>query len=287
MSVMDDQAGEDDDYSDDDLDALPDHAFHELQENAIQSTQQPSLTAQVQLPTTEQPTRLAGHLGRLSVGGHGSHAANQRVFQAPSSDYGDFDEDMLDGEIFNAAEEPALAARYEVAAGDQELGEFSQREPSRLQRLRTDRRISGPVEAQQRVKQQGAAGAPTSNANGPGDQDATAQEGNVVHGLNLNPTGPPPPESADVNALQSQVQKVGLLKRSLYRDCLLILLFSCYVNVRHCKRPFKMPTTMLIQRLAKLLSCEPMRPKSKRNLRTERYFYRNRTPTKQRGKKPK
>lgn len=209
---MEDLAGEDDDYSDDDLDALPDHAFHQFQNNAIQSTQQPSLSAQVQLPTTNQSTGPAGGLGRLSVGGPASLADKQNAFQAPSSDYGDFDEEMLDGEIFDAAEEPALAARYEAGTGGKEPKEYSQREQWRLQRYGMDQTKSAPIETQQRVIQQGAVGEPMSDSNYPRGLNATGREGRTMYMLNQNPTSLPPQESADVNALQAQVHKVGLFK---------------------------------------------------------------------------
>ena len=281
---MDDQAGDDDDYSDDDLDALPDHAFHELQENAIQFTQQPSLNPQAQLPTVKQSPRLAGGFGRLSVGGPASHAPNQHVFQAPSSDYGDFDEEMLDGEIFDAAEEPALAARYDAYAGEKEPGEFTQREQWRLQNYGSNPRESRPPEARQLFNQHGAVSVPFPTGNDSGGPNATGRGGKAVYLVNQNPTGPPAQGSADVNALQAQVQKVGLLKTQLCWDCLLILLLSCYVNVRHFNRPFKMPTTTLTQRLAKLLSCEPMRRRSGRTLRVKRRLYKKCTLMKQRDK---
>lgn len=209
---MDDQAGEDDDYSDDDLDALPDHAFHQLQENAIQSTQQPSLSAQVQLPTINQSIGLAGGLGRLSVGVPASLAADQHAFQAPSSDYGDFDEEMLDGEIFDAAEEPALAARYEAGAGGKEPEEYSQRGQWRLQRYGVNQSKSAPMVTQPRVNPQGTIGVPLSNGNDSRGPNAIGQGRRAVHTLNQNPTGLPPQESVDVNALQAQVQKVGSSK---------------------------------------------------------------------------
>lgn len=202
---MDDQGGEDDDYSDDDLDALPDHAFHQLQKNAIESTPQPSLSTQVQLPTIKQSTSLAGGLGRLSAGGPASHAANQHAFQAPSSDYGDFDEEMLDGEILDAAEEPVLAARYEAGAGGKKPREYSQREQWRLQRYAANQRKSGPIEAQQRVNQQGALGVPLSNGSDCGGPNTTGQGERAVYLVN---PGLHPQESADVNALQAQVLKL-------------------------------------------------------------------------------
>lgn len=221
---MDDQAGEDDDYSDDDLDALPDNTFHQLQEHAIQSTQHPSLSAQVQLPSIRKSTGLAGGLGRLSVSRPVSH---QHAFHAPSSDYGDFDEEMLDGEIFDAAEEPALAAKYEADAGGEESDEYSQREQWRLQRYGAHQRKAGSIEVQQRINQPGAVGVSFSSGNNPGGLNGTGQGGGAVYSVNQIPTGPPPQESAEVNALQAQVQKVGLLNTQVYTDCLLIPLFSC------------------------------------------------------------
>lgn len=250
---MDDQAGEEDDYSDDDLDTLPDHAFHQLQENAIQSTQQPSLSAQVQLPVLRQSRGLAGGLGRLSVEGTASHVANQHAFQAPSSDYGDFDEEMLDGEIFDAAEEPALAARYEAVADQKEPWEHSQKEQWRLQRYGASQSKSGTIEAQQPVSQQEAVGVPLFKGNssrGPNDE-GHGRRGMFVE--NQSPAGPPSREVADVDALQAQVQKVGLLKTQSYKNWFLIFLYSCYVSVKRFDKLYKMPMTMLIPRLAKSL----------------------------------
>ena len=97
---------EDDGYSDDDLDALPIHAFHELQQDAIRSTQQPRAFQHHQAPSVKQAA-IFGNIGafdRLSVDDYGGNTQQQ-----PSSDYGDFDDEMLDGEIFDtAAEQPNL-----------------------------------------------------------------------------------------------------------------------------------------------------------------------------------
>ena len=214
---MEDQAGEEDDYSDDDLDALPDHAFHQLQENAIQSTQRPSLCAQVQLPTIKQSRGLAGDHGRLSVEVAASQSARQHAFQAPSSDYGDFDDEMLDGEIFDAAEEPTLAARYEAIADEKEPGKHAPREQWGLQRYGANRFKTGPIEAQQFAHQQGAVGEPLVNDNEFRGPNAKGHGGRVLHVENQNSTSQPAQEITDVNALQAQVQKVGLLKTPIYR----------------------------------------------------------------------
>ena len=204
---MDDPADEDDDYSDDDLDALPDNAFHDLQQHAI-STQKPSLSAQVQLPTVQHSVGLASGLGRLSVKGSATVARSQAI-QTPSSDYGDFDEDMLDGEIFDAAEEPTLAARYEANTHGKEPGEFSQREQWRLQRYGAHQRNPKPAEKQQFVGRQGAIGVPPYDDNDVGHMIDEIQRGEVTYLAKEDRAGPPPQEGVDVNVLQAQVQKVS------------------------------------------------------------------------------
>lgn len=103
---------EEDVYSDDDLDALPAHALHELQENAIRSTQRASESGNASYSTRNpvpRPTGLAAGLGKYP-------SNTDNYSHQPSSDYGDFDdgmldEEMLDGEIIDAAEQPmAIAA---------------------------------------------------------------------------------------------------------------------------------------------------------------------------------
>lgn len=124
---------EDDGYSDEDLDALPVHAFQELQQDAIRSTQQPGAFLQPQLPLVKQTATVAanGNLGgfdRLSLGNYEN--GSQLL---PSSDYGDFDDEMLDGEIFDtAAEQPSLLQSHINA--QQPIGQSTQGETWRHQR---------------------------------------------------------------------------------------------------------------------------------------------------------
>ena len=97
---------EDDGYSDDDLDELPVHDFHELQQEAIRSTQQPQSVGRSFHPhsnynatgNTRQTAR-----DEPSVDDNGTSYPHE-----PSSDYGDFDDEMLDGEIFDAAAPPSI-----------------------------------------------------------------------------------------------------------------------------------------------------------------------------------
>ena len=97
---------EDDGYSDDELDELPVNDFHELQQEAIRSTQQPQLVGRSYHPhgnyNATSNTRQSAH-DELSVDDNCTSYPHQ-----PSSDYGDFDDEMLDGEIFDAAAPPSI-----------------------------------------------------------------------------------------------------------------------------------------------------------------------------------
>ncbi len=213
---MEDRAVEDEGYSDDDLDALPDHTFHELQEKAFSSTQLP--IARPQLPALRQPPRhdppaLAGGFGRLAVAGASAHASNPHDFQTPSSDYGDFDDEMLDGEIFDAAELPTLAARYDTRAIDERVGETTQREHWRQQRYGLPPPDSRTPE--QHTRQQRAARISGPNVAVPN----TKYNDHQIRGPVQNEARDSIPEPfqgvADVEALQAQVQKVSVVQNSM------------------------------------------------------------------------
>jgi hypothetical protein len=213
---MEDQAVEDDGYADDDLDALPDYAFHELQEDAVRSTQQPSEKFPTSRPPPRQhPSDLTGGLGRLSVGKPSVNANDPDNFQPPSSDYGEFDDEMLDGEIFDAAEQPALAAIFDVRATDQHPSESSQREQWRQQRYGAQ--PSEPRAPEPYAREKSAARVPFRNVavlqrnhnSVQGTDSVRSQSGDAsVH--------PPPHGVADVEALQAQVQKVRLPFKTIY-----------------------------------------------------------------------
>lgn len=136
MQEVDDGDG----YSDDDLDALPADAFQELQQNAIRSTQQ--------LRPGEQPVPQHGFEQGLlksdnSKRGFANLAVSDNAFyKAPapapshqaSSDYGDFDDEMLDGEIFDAAKEPIILNKRIGGFVSRPPGVSTQREQWRQQR---------------------------------------------------------------------------------------------------------------------------------------------------------
>lgn len=130
---------EDDGYSDDDLDALPSHDFLELQHQAIQSTQQqpvhvntiPSNTTFEALPP---PRNLRPEHGSLYANTNVlTHMQTSNSFQQPSSDYGDIDDEILDGEILDIPER-ALTYTAKDLALQHGAGEAAQRQSGGQQR---------------------------------------------------------------------------------------------------------------------------------------------------------
>ena len=146
---------EDEGYSDDDLDALPIDTFQELQQDAIRSTQQPLASQHFQRPPVKQPVAINGSLGgfdRLSLGQYGTGAQ-----QLPSSDYGDFDDEMLDGEIFDtSAGQPSLLGNNVNA--HQPAGENAQKEAWRHQGYADSSPKTARHPQQQRANQPSATG---------------------------------------------------------------------------------------------------------------------------------
>ena len=130
---------EDGAYSDDDLDALPSDTFQRLEEHAVTSTQQaPGRNNALYHPAaglqTRKPGLLTGGLERLSVGGNPALQEDSDFPQQPSSDYGDLDDDMLDGEIYDAAQEPGISPIQASRAANLPYTESTQRELWRIQR---------------------------------------------------------------------------------------------------------------------------------------------------------
>lgn len=131
------EADDEDEYSDNDLDALPSDTLYELQQDAIRSTQKVDRHERPKLPVmTRQPRPPPAHLNAsLANLGNAFHNTNaQSNSHQPSSDYGDFDDEMLDGEIFDAADEPLIAAGHKNNVAGRPVGEGTQREQWRQQR---------------------------------------------------------------------------------------------------------------------------------------------------------
>lgn len=128
---MADPAVEGDGYSDEDLDALPVNTLDKLQEDAFRSTQQPR--REVPRELQRQQAQLSTHIAKDPSGPITALDAAQhtRSPHQPSSDYGDFDDEMLDGEIFDGAESSTTAY---LPQSPGVMGESTQRERWRQQR---------------------------------------------------------------------------------------------------------------------------------------------------------
>lgn len=134
---------EDDGFSDDDLDALPSDTFLELQQDAIRSTQQPNSHAQ---GGNHRPglRGVAEDFEHVKI--RNQNATEHDYPVQPSSDYGDLDEDMLDGEILDAGAQSAVIGQQGNAVAPKVVGGNPQREQWRQQRY------GAPVPAQKLVQ---------------------------------------------------------------------------------------------------------------------------------------
>lgn len=125
---------EDDGYSDDDLDDLPSNTLQQLQQDAIRSTQKAAALDRPHLPANTHSGGLLGgdEFAKLSQAAY-SHQVNPH---GPSSDYGDFEDDeMLDGEVYDAAQDPPAAITQGNPYRGQVTGESTQREIWRQERF--------------------------------------------------------------------------------------------------------------------------------------------------------
>lgn len=212
---MDDQDEGDEGYSDDDLDALPGHAFDELQENAVRSTQQPVTRAN--LPPLKHQLRLehagvASAVSRLSVGRSAGQGADQQLLPPPSSDYGDFDDEMLDGEVLDgdvinvADQSNLLAIKHNADVAGRRAGENTQREAWRQQRYGGSQSNLGV--AKQPVQEQAAVNVHSMNGFVPHGLFDGVQAREPIRLESPEYSNQAPQPNADIKALQAHIQKV-------------------------------------------------------------------------------
>lgn len=205
------EVDEEDGYSDDDLDALPVDAFHELQQNAIRSTQPPEYRNKSAHPVGTS-VQLPGPVGRIAVHGNLDNASNtsfaRTYAQQPSSDYGDFDDEMLDGEIFDAAEEPVnITARKDGVVGSpiggsthgEELRKQRFDETSRLREHGWDRHPYGDSATSNLLQRHG------SRMDDCEDHDGAML---LAHEKLYEPQAQPTGKPSAVDELQAQIQEV-------------------------------------------------------------------------------
>ncbi|KAI9696788.1 MAG: hypothetical protein M1836_005150 [Candelina mexicana] len=142
--------GEDDSFSDDDLDALPVNALDELEQSAVYSTQQKHAAIigkerQVQsyhtLPTlpftpAEDEGPQYGH--KAQRGASVTHSEPQL-----SSDYGNFDDEALEAALIDAEEPPAIVNDAERILENKVAEGVTQREQWRVRRYGADQAYHG------------------------------------------------------------------------------------------------------------------------------------------------
>ena len=137
------EAEEDDGYSDDDLDDLPSNTFQQLQQDAIQFSQK-VVTDRPYLPANTHPGDLIQNNRTEGLAQTAnSYQVSPRGF---SSDYGDFEDDeMLDGEVYDAAQDPPAATTQGNPYRGHAIGESTQREIWRQERFSVPQSYNPPI----------------------------------------------------------------------------------------------------------------------------------------------
>ncbi len=257
---MDEVQG-DDGYSDDDLDALPAETFHELQETAIRSTQNPRGHGKASVqskhrPLTKSPADLTREIGGLSFEGLASQQGRATPHpEPPSSDYGDFNDEMLDGEIYDAAEQPAVPVSRSNPSLGKVAGDSTQREEWRQQRFGGLPQSRGYEEQLRPHKSPGNLGV----QNHVGDKSGS-YKGHPPAEMLVSQSG------EDVESLQAQIQEVCLFPEPsihVYSD----VVHSYSASERLFNESLNLLMPMLRPKQARLQSSARTKPSWKRTPR--------------------
>ena len=206
---------EEDGYSDDDLDALPSDAFLELQQRAIRSTQQSDLHAAIPnapkeraSPTLSDVLTVRGRPQELQ--GTTALAAAQQHPHQPSSDYGDLEDDALDGEILDAAGAPAFTGGQGHLSGGKVPGPSTRWEQWGQQRYASPFKDEGHPVRQSRYEPRLKPNLPQTPAISESGQRVDDGDDDMLD----DPPGETPPvpgpiqQSDSVNILQARVEQV-------------------------------------------------------------------------------
>ena len=200
------QVVEDDTYSDDDLDALPANAFHQLQEDAFRSTQHQPDPPRQRLPDPSKPTAY--------------HALTSNAdLQHHSSDYGDFEDEMLDGEIIDGAAQPGMSLSQARLPLILAVGESTQREEWRQQRYSAGPSVPRPLASRIIAAPSSDGGAAAKNASRETDRRMTDQKAGYVqaksHGGEI---GDSDPLQRQIRILQRRCEALERATQAAKRD---------------------------------------------------------------------
>ena len=200
------QEGDDDDgYSDDDLDEIPSNTFQQLQEDAIRSTQHATGLHRPYLPAPSHPQRLRQEREPANILQPAKSQPEDN--NGPSSDYGDFeDEEMLDGEVYDAARDPPAPLAQGNIYRSQPMGESTQRELWRRDRFSVPQPLHQSVNPSARGAPPVEPAVDFSQDNG--DEMAWSPERKAKASVT----------DEAVDALQAQVQALLLERESLRKE---------------------------------------------------------------------
>jgi hypothetical protein len=200
----------DEDFSGDDLDALPSATIEALEQTAIQLTQRnpalfdsQALQQQLQqtyqtLPTLPSTRAQTGGYIRRSTGRQ--HAAKHT--ELPSSDYGNFDEEAFHAELLDALDPLATVQENRETVESKVLGEATCREQSYKSRYSN---ASG-AESSRFTGDQGRRGREDVNYGGGGDGDMEDKDEDVME---VDTEAEPLDKyTTTIDALQAQIQEV-------------------------------------------------------------------------------
>ena len=140
---------EEDGYSDDDLDALPPNDFLELQQLAIQSTQKQRANGKLELPNQH------GRSAHVPISARDSVNPQKTFPQEPSSDYGNIDDEILDGDILEVNNE-RRPQPFSDGQTTSAFREATQRESWRQQRYGAPNRLQQPYQPSDGLQKQAA-----------------------------------------------------------------------------------------------------------------------------------
>ena len=129
MADVDEEQG----YSDDDLDALPSDTFLELQQDAIRFTQQPNSATTIRA-AVPNPSSTKTSTDHSTSANRASLRVKRNPLALPSSDYGELDEAVFEGETIDIADDDVINDGFENIGPQQAVGEHTQREQWRQQR---------------------------------------------------------------------------------------------------------------------------------------------------------
>ena len=205
---MADTDGEDG-YSDDDLDALANEDFLQLQQNALQSTQQPRRTLNSQSKPPALPPTTGAHAGfaRHQKAGNTSSGRQAQAYRNnASSDYGDLDDEVLDGGLLDDPKElPASkAANYALSLAG---GESTQREQWRQQRFSIPQQIGATAQARRDDQPGPALSLPERSRSSNSGAWHHVDEHEMLDEGEVDP--PPAEQKHSVNTLHTKVEEVG------------------------------------------------------------------------------